>query len=81
MTTRKTITVTEQQDEWIKARIGGGGYTNDSEYIRDLIRRDQERHAKVAAMQTLIDEGLASGISTRSVEEIFADAIAHAKGN
>lgn len=76
MTTRKTITVTEQQDEWIKGRIGDGGFTNDSEYIRDLIRRDQERHAKIAAMQKLIDEGLASGVSERTVDEIFDEAIA-----
>ena len=36
-TTRKTITITDQQDEWIKAQIEGGDFTNDSEYIRDLI--------------------------------------------
>lgn len=37
-TTRKTITVTDQQDNWIKAQIAAGEFTNDSEYIRDLIR-------------------------------------------
>jgi len=78
MTTRKTITVTEQQDEWIKAQIGAGSYTNDSEYIRDLIRRDQERHTKIAAMQALVDDGFASGISPRSVEQIFDEAIGRA---
>jgi len=78
MTTRKTITVTEQQDEWIKAQIGAGGYTNDSEYIRDLIRRDQQRHTKIAAMQALVDDGFASGISPRSVEQIFDEAIGRA---
>ena len=31
---RKTITVTVQQDRWIKAQIAGGDFTNDSEYIR-----------------------------------------------
>ena len=36
-TTRKTITITDQQDEWIKAQIEGGDFTNDNEYIRDLI--------------------------------------------
>ena len=41
--TRKTITVTEQQDKWIKVQINGGDFTNDSEYIRDLIRRDKAR--------------------------------------
>ena len=38
-----------------------GRYSNSSDYVRDLIRKDQERAAKIAAMQTLIDEGLASG--------------------
>jgi len=74
MTTRKTITVTDQQDEWIKAQIGAGSYTNDSEYIRDLIRKDQDRHAKIAAMQKLLDEAEESGVSPLSVEEIWAEA-------
>ena len=38
-TVRKTITLTDKQDSWIKAQIDAGHYTNDSEYIRDLIRR------------------------------------------
>jgi putative addiction module CopG family antidote len=45
-TVRKTITLTDQQDDWIKAQVEGGHYTNDSEYIRDLIRREQERGAE-----------------------------------
>jgi antitoxin ParD1/3/4 len=55
-TVRKTITLTDQQDNWIKAQIGAGHYTNDSEAIRDLIRREQERSAELEAMrQTLVD--------------------------
>lgn len=46
-TTRKTITVTDQQDKWIKAQIEGGDYTNDSEYIWELIRRDQARNSEI----------------------------------
>jgi len=38
---RKTITLTEQQDDWVKGQIESGHFGNDSEYIRDLIRRDQ----------------------------------------
>jgi len=41
-TVRKTITLTDQQDEWIKAQINAGRYTNDSEYIRDWLRREQQ---------------------------------------
>ena len=38
---RKTITVTRQQNEWMKAQIESGNFTNYSDYIRDLIRRNQ----------------------------------------
>ena len=35
---RKTITLTEQQDSWVKGQIESGQFGNDSEYIRYLIR-------------------------------------------
>lgn len=70
-TVRKTITLTDTQDDWIKAKIANGDYTNDSEYVRDLIRKDQER---ARALKLAIDEGLASGVSTRGVDEIWTDA-------
>jgi antitoxin ParD1/3/4 len=40
-TVRKTITLTEQQNDWIAAQVLAGSYTNDSEAIRDLISREQ----------------------------------------
>lgn len=60
-TVRKTITVTDKQDGWIKAQIDAGHYTNDSEYIRDLIRREQERSSKVEAIRAALVEGESSG--------------------
>ncbi|MFL1553624.1 type II toxin-antitoxin system ParD family antitoxin [Pseudomonas sp. D47] len=60
-TVRKTITVTDQQDGWIKAQIVAGHYTNDSEYIRDLIRREQERSAELGAIRAALIEGESSG--------------------
>ena len=68
-TTRKTITLTKQQDAWIKAQIAAGGFTNDSEYIRHLIRRDEEQ-AKLGALKSAIQEGFESGVSDRSVPQI-----------
>ena len=60
-TVRKTITMTDQQDCWIKAHIETGYYTNDSECIRDLIRRGQERSTEVGAKCAALREGEASG--------------------
>lgn len=64
-TVRKTITLTDQQDDWIKAQILAGHYTNDSEYIRDLIRREQERAAQLEAVRTALIEGENSGTPQR----------------
>ncbi len=60
-TVRKTITLTDKQDSWIKAQIDAGHYTNDSEYIRDLIRREQERSAEIEIVRAALIEGEASG--------------------
>jgi antitoxin ParD1/3/4 len=69
-TVRKTITFTEQQDQWIKAKIAAGQFTNDSEYIRDLVRRDQERNAEIEAIRAALIEGEQSGMSTRTPDDI-----------
>jgi antitoxin ParD1/3/4 len=78
-TVRKTITLTDKQDEWVKAQIARGDYTNDSEYFRDLVRRDQEQNTKFKALKDAIQEGLDSGISRRTVGEIWAEAEARFK--
>lgn len=60
-TIRKTITLTDQQDNWIKAQVDAGRYTNDSEFIRDLIRREQERSAEIESIRAALIEGEESG--------------------
>ena len=60
-TVRKTITLTDQQDGWIKGQIQAGHFTNDSEYIRDLIRREQERAAQIDTLRNALIEGENSG--------------------
>lgn len=60
-TVRKTITLTDQQDDWNKSQVERGDYTNDSEYIRDLIRREQERGAEIEVTRTALVEGEKSG--------------------
>lgn len=73
-TIRKTITLSDQQDAWIKAQIARGLFTNDSEYIRDLVRRDQEGQNRLADLRAAIAEGLDSGLSERSLDDIWTDA-------
>lgn len=70
-TIRKSITFTEQQDSWIKSQIEGGDYTNDSEYIRDLIRKDQANNSKLNYLRMAVQKGLDSGVSKKTVQDII----------
>lgn len=78
-TIRKTITLTAQQDDWIKAQIENGDYTNDSEYIRDLVRKDQEQNSQYSALKKAIQKGLDSGVSDKTLAEVWALAEASNK--
>jgi len=73
-TIRKSITFTEQQDLWIKQQIEKGDYTNDSEYLRDLVRKDQAEQQKLDELRAAIQKGLDSGVSDRTVDQIWKEA-------
>ena len=75
-TIRKTITVTDQQDAWIKAQINGGDFTNDSEYIRDLIRRDQARNSEIDTIRGELVKGEQSGDPQPFVGDLFKEEMA-----
>jgi antitoxin ParD1/3/4 len=76
-TVRKTITLSDTQDAWIKAQISRGAFTNDSEYIRDLLRRDQSQQDQLAKLKISIAEGLESGLSDQSLDDIWGAAEVH----
>jgi antitoxin ParD1/3/4 len=79
-TVRKTITLTDKQDGWIKAQIDAGHYTNDSEYIRDLIRREQERVAEIEAVRAALIDGEASGDPRPFDADAFKQRMLAARG-
>ena len=60
---RKTITLTEQQDNWVKDQIKSGCFGNDSEYIRHLIRQDQQAQERLLELRQALKKGEASGPS------------------
>ena len=57
------ISLPQQMKDWIEARVADSGrYANVSDYMRDLIREEQDRHAQAAAwLEEKIQEGLDSG--------------------
>lgn len=68
------ISVPDPMKEWVRSQVRTGTYANTSDYVRDLIRRDQENNNKLKALQKAVVEGLESGISHHSFDEIIDEA-------
>lgn len=77
--TSMNVSLPDQMKNWVEAKIDAGLYHNASEYIRDLIRKDQAETEKVQAFRAAIEIGRNSGIDERSADEIFASAKVKAK--
>jgi antitoxin ParD1/3/4 len=60
--------------DWVEAQAETGRYSNASDYVRDLIRRDQERQDKISHMQVLVTQALESGVSGKSMNELLNEA-------
>ena len=75
---KKSISVTEQQNAWIKAQIESGHFGTESEVVRELIRerqiRERETPEEIEAIRAALIEGEKSGFSDRSVDEIWEEA-------
>lgn len=68
------ISLPQQMKDWVEAQTADGKYANSSDYVRDLIRRDAEKRAKIAAMEDRVEEAYASGFSGKTIDEVMADA-------
>jgi antitoxin ParD1/3/4 len=66
------ISIPDKLKGWAEARVAEGRYSSTSDYMRDLVRRDQEAEEARRRLQAAIDEGRASGISERTIEDIIA---------
>jgi antitoxin ParD1/3/4 len=70
------VSLPDKMKDWVERQAETGRFSNASDYVRDLIRRDQEREAQIRELQALIDEGLESGLSDLTPEDIRAEVLA-----
>ena len=62
---------------WIDYRIAEGRYSSASDYVRDLVRRDQSAESDdIEWVKAQLAEGMASGISDEKPETIIENIIA-----
>jgi putative addiction module antidote protein, CC2985 family len=69
------VSLPEPMKDWVETQSRTGRYANTSDYVRDLIRKDQDRAEKIARMQQLVKEGLDSGEGSRTMDQLREDAL------
>jgi len=64
---------------YVTERVESGQYGNTSEYVRELIRKDQREQA-IVRLRALVEEGLASGPATPDTPSDWEDLRSIARG-
>jgi len=78
-TTSMNISLTSSLKTEVENRILEGKFSNFSDYIRHLIRQDIRNRKEEKELRELLLAGLNSGVSEKTMVEIFADLKSYIK--
>ena len=78
---KKTYSITKTLNQYVKQRIKSGEYASDSEYVRELIRRDQEENREIAYIRSKLIKAEQSGFSKKNRDQILAEIKERARAN
>ena len=67
------VSIPDQMRKWVENQIKSGIYSNASDYVRDLIRRDQEAKDKLETLIRALESGESSGVSKRTLNDIWKE--------
>ena len=70
---KKTYSITETLNHYVKERVESGEYATDSEYLRELIRRDQSDNQEIAYIRARLIKAEGSGFTDQTKEEMLAE--------
>ena len=68
------VSLPEGLKAWAEARVAEGSFSSTSDYVRDLMRRDQKEADQLRALRAAIDDGLASPETDITIAQIIAEA-------
>jgi antitoxin ParD1/3/4 len=70
---RQSITLANQNDEWLKQQVANEEFTSKSEVVNYLIKQAREQVAYVEFVRMKIEKAEKSGFSTKTKEELLAE--------
>jgi antitoxin ParD1/3/4 len=71
--TRQSITLANQNDEWLKQQVANEEFTSKSEAVNYLIKQAREHDEYLEFVRMKLDRAERSGFSTKTKEELLAD--------
>jgi len=66
-----SVSLSDQMRGFIKGRVESGDYHNESEYIRDLVRKDRAKLSEDKKLLSLLRQSEHSGVSDFTVPELM----------
>jgi len=70
---RQSITLANQNDEWLKQQVANEEFTSKSEAVNYLIKQARDQDAYVDLVRKKIENAEKSGFSTKTKDELLAE--------
>ena len=67
------ISLPDKMKEWVEAQTEDGRYANASDFVRDMIRKEQVKAEKITVLRRLAQEGIDSGFTTVTRDGLLAE--------
>lgn len=64
------VSLPDEMKEWVETQASNGRFANVSDYIRDVLRREQ---ISVLRFQVMIDDAVASGVVPMTADQLLED--------
>ncbi len=65
----------------VEDRVASGEYASASDYVRDLVRKDEDAKRKWIEYRRLVQEGIDSGVSDVTFDQAWKEGIEQARAN
>ena len=69
---RQSISLTEPNDEWLKAQVENQEYSSKSELVNDLIRQARKQQMQIDWIRAKLERAEESGFTNESKEQILS---------
>lgn len=71
---RQSISLTQPNDEWLKAQVASKEYASKSELVNDLIRQARKQQRQIDWVRYKLEKAEKSGFTNDTKEQILAQS-------